>query len=154
MDEISSGDSEDRYLSIRAVIGLTEAGEALKDFMSTHFAKYGLSSAKFNALVHLHMAGDRGLNQSELGGKMLVSRANITGLIDRLEKDGLVVRRDDPSDKRAFRVCLTGRAAALMQAFLPVHNDTVHRALSALDREEKKTLISLLEKLKKGLDSL
>ena len=122
--------------------------------MSTHFAKYGLSRAKFNALVHLHMAGDRGLTQSELGKKMLVSRANITGLMDRLEKDGLVARGGDLADKRAFRVCLTDRAAALMNAFLPVHNDTVHRALSPLNTDEKKMLISLLEKLTKGLDSI
>ncbi|MFZ5631284.1 MAG: MarR family winged helix-turn-helix transcriptional regulator [Bacillota bacterium] len=147
-------DTKDRYLSIRTVIELAETFEVLDDVFSTHFARYGLSRAKFSALVQLHMAGDRGLTQSELGKKMLVSRANITGLIERLEKEGLVLRQEDPSDKRAFRVCLTDRAAALMEAFLPVHNDYMHRAMSALDSAEKEALISLLEKLKKGLESL
>jgi len=117
-----------------------------------HFARYGLSWPKFNALIHLYMTGDQGLTQSELSKKMLVSRANITGLIERLEKEDLVVRRNDPSDKRVFRVCLTNRAVTLINAFLPVHNNYIHKVMSALDRHEKEVLISLLGKIKKGLD--
>lgn len=92
--------------------------------------------------------------QSELGKKMLVSRANITGLIERLEKEDLVVRSNDPSDKRVFRVCLTSRAVALMNAFLPVHNNYVHKIMSALDRHEKEIFILLLRKINKGLESI
>lgn len=144
-------DQRDRHLSIQAVIGLTTAVEALDEVFSVHFARYGLSRAKFHALMQLRMAGDRGLTQSELGKKMLVSRANITGLTERLEREGLVTRHDDPTDKRVFRVCLTDRAAALMEAFLPVHNDFVHRTMSALDSTEKEALIALLEKLHRSL---
>lgn len=154
MGDIDQDGKAGRYLSTRTVISLTSVYEALEEVFSPHFARYGLSAPKFGALVQLHMAGGRGLTQSELGKKMLVSRANITGLIDRLEKDGLVVRQDDPSDKRAFRVCLTARASALMNAFLPVHNDYIHKAMSSLDSHEKESLISLLEKLKKGLEAM
>ncbi|WP_051273720.1 MarR family winged helix-turn-helix transcriptional regulator [Desulfotruncus alcoholivorax] len=119
-----------------------------------HFAQYGLSWPKFNALIHLYMAGDRGLIQSELGKKMLVSRANITGLIERLEKEDLVVRRSEPSDKRVFRVNLTSRAIALINVFLPVHNNYMHKIMSALDRNEKEIFISLIRKLNKGLESI
>ncbi len=126
--------------------------DALEDVFSMHFARYGLSSAKFNALIHLYMAGDRGLTQSELGKKVLVSRPTISGLIERLEKEDLVVRNTDPVDKRVFRVCLTNRAFALMHAFLPIHNDYMHKVMAGLDRHEKETLISLLEKIRKGLE--
>ncbi|MFZ5646570.1 MAG: MarR family winged helix-turn-helix transcriptional regulator [Bacillota bacterium] len=143
-----------RYLSIRTVIALASACDALEDVMAMHFARFGLSRAKFEALIQLRMAGDGGLTQSDLGKKMMVSRANITGLIERMEREGLVTRKSDPSDKRAFRVLLTDRSAVLMEAFLPVHGDYVHRTMSGLSAEEKETLISLLEKLKKGLESL
>lgn len=126
----------------------------MEDVFEMHFARYNLSGPKFNALIHLYMAGDRGLIQSELSKKMLVSRANITGLLERLEKDDLVVRTDDPSDKRVFRVSLTDRAAALINVFLPVHNDYMHNVMSALDRHEKEVLIALLRKLNKGLESI
>lgn len=149
-----NGDTLDRYLSKQTLYELTLLHNALEDVFSMHFARYGLSGPKFNALIHLYMAGDRGLIQSELGTKMLVSRANITGLIERLEKEDLVVRRNDPSDKRVFRVCLTNRAFALMHAFLPVHNDFMHKVMSSLDSHEKELLISLLKKLNQGLASI
>jgi len=126
----------------------------MDDVFSLQFARYGLSWPKFNALIHLYMTGDRGLIQSELSKKMLVSRANITGLIERLEKEGLVVRRNDPSDKRVLRVCLTDRAVRLIDTFLPVHNEYMHKVMSVLDRDEKEVLISLLKKIHKGLDSV
>ena len=148
-----NGDTLDRYLSTRASVELTSTWDALEDVFSMHFARYGLSWPKFNALVQLYMAGDQGMTQSELSKKMLVSRANITGLIERLEKEDLVVRRNDPSDKRVFRVCLTNKACALIQSFLPVHTTFMQKVMSILDIHEKEVLISLLRKLNKGLNS-
>lgn len=147
-------ETQDRYLAKQALFELTSLHHALEDVSDVHFARYGLSGPKFNALIHLYMAGDYGLIQSELSKKMLVSRANITGLIERLKKEDLVVRKYDPADKRVFRVCLTNRAFALMHAFLPKHNDFMHKVMSALDRQEKETLISLIRKLNKGLESI
>lgn len=127
---------------------------ALEDVFSMHFARYGLSAPKFQVLVHLYMAGDYGLIQSEISKKMMVSRANITSLLDRLEKEGLVVRKSDPKDKRVFRVYPTERAVALIHAFLPVHNELIHNMMSPLDANEKECMISLLVKLRQGLDSI
>ena len=150
----NGGGTSDVYLAKLALYELTSFHDAMEDAFDIHFAKYGLSSPKFKVLINLYMAGDRGLIQSELGTKLHVSRANITGLVERLEKEGLVVRNNDPTDKRVYRVCLTNRAFALMHAFLPVHNDFMHKLMSALDRNEKEVLISLLRKLEKGLDSI
>ncbi|SFG93078.1 MarR family transcriptional regulator, 2-MHQ and catechol-resistance regulon repressor [Desulfotomaculum arcticum] len=148
------GNSKDSYLSKRALLELTSFYDTLEDVSSMHFGRYSLSWPKFNALIRLYMAGERGLTQSELSKKMLVSRANITGLIERLEKEDLVVRGTDPSDKRVLRVSLSNRAAILMNAFLPVHNNFINKVMSALNTHEKEVFISLLEKLKKGLDSV
>lgn len=98
------------------------------------------------------MTGGHGLIQSELSKKLSVSRANITGLIERLEKEDLVIRRDDPSDKRAFRVYLTDRGFALMNAFLPIHNEYMQKVMSILDTSEKEIFIALLRKLNKRLE--
>jgi DNA-binding MarR family transcriptional regulator len=148
------GESEERYLALRTLFEMDSTYDAIEDVLAMHFARYGLSRAKFSALMQLRLAGDTGLTQSELGKKMLVSRANITTLIERLEKDNLVVRSGDPADKRAFRVHLTERAASLLNHFLPIHNDFVYKLIRTLNKTEKETLISLLQKLKKGLDSI
>ncbi|WP_371381274.1 MarR family winged helix-turn-helix transcriptional regulator [Sporomusa aerivorans] len=142
----------DNYFSIRTLIELTVFQDSLDDVLEMHFSRYGLSRAKFNALIQLYMTGGQGLTQSELGKKLFVSRANITRLIDRLEKEDLVARKADPADKRAFQLYLTDRANILMKAFVPIHNQYVHKLMSVLDTDEKKLLISLLDKLKKGLD--
>ncbi|MBP2656653.1 MAG: transcriptional regulator, MarR family [Firmicutes bacterium] len=144
----------DRYFSTRTLIELTVFQDNLDDVLEMHFARYGLSKAKFNALIQIFMTGGHGLTQSELGKKLLVSRANITRLIDRLEKENLVVRKPDPNDKRVFQLYLTDRASTLMNAFIPIHNQYVHKLMSTLNTNEKEMLISLLDKLKQGLDSV
>lgn len=148
------GRTLDKYLSKRALFEFAATYGELEDVFAMHFARYSLSRTKFNALIHLYMTGDRGLTQSELSKKMLVSRANITSLIERLEKEDLVVRSNDPSDKRVFRVCLTDKAVMLMNFFLPIHNDYVHKVMSALDGEEREIFITLLEKLRKGMETV
>lgn len=65
-----------------------------------------------------------------------------------------MIRNNDPSDKRVFRVTLTNRAFTLMHTFVPIHNDFMHKVVSALDKHEKEVLISLMRKLNKGLDEL
>ncbi|WP_198931003.1 MarR family winged helix-turn-helix transcriptional regulator [Sporomusa sphaeroides] len=154
LTEITHNDISDSYFSIRTLIELTVFQDNLDDVLEMHFSRYGLSRAKFSALIQLYMTGGGGLTQSELGKKLLVSRANITRLIDRLEKEDLVVRKTDPVDKRAFQLYLTDRANILMHAFVPVHNQYVHKLMSTLDTDEKKLLISLLDKLKKGLEEV
>jgi MarR family 2-MHQ and catechol resistance regulon transcriptional repressor len=140
------------YLSKQALYELTTLHVAMEDAFDIHFARYGLSSPKFKVLINLYMSGDQGLIQSELGTKLQVSRANITGLVERLEKEGLVVRNSDASDKRVFRVRLTNRAFALMHSFIPKHNDFMYKVMEALNKDEKEVLISLLRKLNKGLE--
>jgi MarR family 2-MHQ and catechol resistance regulon transcriptional repressor len=145
---------QDRYLSKQALYELTAFHDAMEDVFDVHFARHGLSSPKFKVLINLYMSGDQGLIQSELGAKLQVSRANITGLVERLEKEGLVVRNNDATDKRAFRVCLTNRAFALMHSFIPIHKDFMYKVMSSLNSNEKEVLISLLRKLNEGLESI
>ncbi|MGB9803011.1 MarR family winged helix-turn-helix transcriptional regulator [Desulfofundulus sp.] len=145
---------DEGYLAIRTVIELSRTMDLLEDLLARHFAHFNLSQPKFNALMELYHAGEQGLPLSELGQRMLVSRANITGLVDRLERDGLVIRVVDPKDRRVIRAQITPRAVQLLHGVLPLYNDLINRAISCLNREEKETLIHLLVKLQKGLDKL
>lgn len=143
-----------RYLAVRTVIEITKTADVLDDVFSRHLSRFGLSRTKFNALVHLRHATGLGLTLSELGQKLLVSRANITGLIDRLEKDGLVYRDADPRDRRAFRVRLSQRAQDLMDSVIPLHGEFTSHAVSGLNEQEKEQLIQLLQKLRQNLEQL
>lgn len=148
MDQSSS---KEAYLAIRTIIELTRCYDLLDDVMSCHFARFGLSRPKFNALMQLRNAGECGLSLSELGERMLVSRANITGLIDRLEKDDLVTREVDSCDRRVFRARLTNKSMHLLKHILPLHGVFTREAMSGLTGEEKEILINLLQKLSSSL---
>ena len=64
------------------------------------------------AVLKVLFDGD-GLSAREIGDRLAIDGATITGIIDRLEKAGLVERRDDPVDRRVHRLVLTGRATSL-----------------------------------------
>mgnify|MGYP003109957940 CR=1 FL=1 len=64
------------------------------------------------AVLKVLFEGD-GLSAREIGDRLAIDGATITGIVDRLEKAGLLDRRDDPLDRRVYRLVLTGRAKSL-----------------------------------------
>ena len=95
--------------------GDTKAGEALaavrfashgfKLMMNRWLERHGLGEARLSVLWRLQRSGDA--NLGELAVELDVSARNITGLVDNLERDGLVLRSPDPADRRAVRVRLS-----------------------------------------------
>lgn len=67
----------------------------------------GITSAQWLSLGLLARVGDRGLTPTELCRQLCVSKQNMTGMILRLEKKGLISRRPEPQDRRSFRVVAT-----------------------------------------------
>ena len=114
---------------------------------------YGLTDVQINVLMLLgHQAGEgEGLTQSQLSDMMLVNRANVTGLIDRLERAGLVGRTTDPADRRSNVVRLTRRGRKLMEKVEPEYGREVARIMGALKPAEQKGLIRLLERVRANI---
>ena len=105
----------------------------------------GLSLSQFEVLAHVHFGG--GITQSELAERLLVTKGNVCGLIDRLEIAGLVVRRSDPADRRANRLFLTAEGESLFAATLPTHLAIIEEMLGGLRGSELKALHDQLERL-------
>ena len=82
------------------------------------FARWDLSPSQFNVL-NLLEDQPTGLSQIELGRLLITHRSNVTGLVDRLEKRGLVVRTDVAEDRRAYRIMLTTAGRKMLQQVLP-----------------------------------
>jgi DNA-binding MarR family transcriptional regulator len=88
-----------------------------------------------------------GLPLSELAERLLVSGGNVTGIIDRLEKNGYVFRARDEGDRRVVRALLTEKGYVLYKAFLPRYKDIVADINKGLTVQERKDLQRLLKKL-------
>jgi DNA-binding MarR family transcriptional regulator len=84
----------------------------------------------------------------ELGELLLVSRANTTGLVDLLERRGLVERFASPLDRRVRLVRLTRAGVALLESILPGHYGRVRELLRGVNNREKAELSKLLTKLR------
>jgi DNA-binding MarR family transcriptional regulator len=104
-----------------------------------------ITLARFDLLASL--SRDDGQTLASLSRALLVTAGNLTGLVDRAERDGVVERRPDPSDRRLARVWLTTRGRALIRELLPAHAKQVHellRGLPAQDRHELRRLLGSL----------
>jgi len=89
-----------------------------------------------------------GVTQSELSAKSQIDRTTMGGLIDRLEKEGLLARRSHPEDRRAYRICLTDKGKALQAELTPLAAAAQDKFTAKLDSQEVETLKSLLEKIR------
>ena len=104
---------------------------------------------RFDLLANLER--EDGQTLASLSRRMLVTAGNLTGLVDRAERDGVVERRADPSDRRLSRVYLTARGRELVTQLLPAHASHVGALLASLDAHEKRDLRRLLGKLRDSL---
>ena len=93
----------------------------------------------------------KGLPLSEIAERLLVSGGNVTGIIDRLERDGYVSRARDKTDRRVVRALLTDKGFELYKSFLPRYRDVIYRINSVLTVQERKQLQRLLKKLAHGV---
>jgi DNA-binding MarR family transcriptional regulator len=105
--------------------------------------------ARFDLVANLER--EDGLTLAELSRRMLVTAGNITGLVDRAERDGVVARRPDASDRRLVRVHLTARGQRLARELIPAHAARLSTLFKGLDRGERRELRRLAGKLRDSL---
>lgn len=94
---------------------------ALKKYLESRLRPYGLTAEQFQVLKNLSMNG--GQSQSMVCEAVSKSPANITRILDRLEKKGYLERRDNPHDRRSSLVYLTDTGRQLMDKVLVELND-------------------------------
>lgn len=132
-------------LSLKLFVVLSRARTAVARITEDDIARHGFSPGEFAILEALHHRGP--LLLGEVQRKILVSSGGVTYLVDRLVKQGLVERRDQPTDRRARYAALTRRGEQLMERIFPEHAEQVRRATRGLSVEEKREAIALLRKL-------
>ncbi len=91
-------------------------------------------------------AKSEGLPLSALGRNLLVTKANITGMVDRLERDGYVTREDHPTDRRVTRARLTPKGRRFLAQVAPLQEAWGERAFARFSAREKETLLALIDR--------
>lgn len=109
--------------------------------------QFNLTPQQFSLLAFLWI--EDGLSQAELSEKSQIDRTTICGLVDRLEKEGLVNRLPHPADRRAYRICLTDRGKCLENELCIIAGKAAERFLGALSIEDRDQLRIILKKLRR-----
>lgn len=114
--------------------------------------EYDLTASQYNVLRILRGSGQP-LPSSEIAERLLQVVPAITGLIDRLEKQGLVSRQRCTKDRRVIYVEATGKALEIIeQVDAPLAN-LHHQLIGHLSREELEELSRLLEKARRSVEN-
>jgi MarR family 2-MHQ and catechol resistance regulon transcriptional repressor len=93
------------------------------------------------------LAPSKGISLNELAERLLVTGGNVTGLIDRLERDGYVLRERNEKDRRIIYVKLTPKGKEIWQMIMPRYQACISQLTISLNVVEKKELSRLLKKL-------
>ncbi|MEI7998205.1 MAG: MarR family transcriptional regulator [Candidatus Omnitrophota bacterium] len=131
--------------SVEVFMSLVYTYHRIEDNVEGLFNQHGLSRAGFNALMIVSRSHSQGCKQQEISKFLLVSRANVSGLIEGLINQGLVVRTEHPSDRRAFIIRTSKKANILLKRLLPKYYKLIRGLLLTLDAAQKSHLKSLLK---------
>ena len=138
-----------------ALLNIYYTASMMKKRADVFFGQFGLTDVQFNLMALLRYqspnAPDAGLSQAQISDMMLVNRANITSLVDRMEKAGFVARTSHANDRRFNIIKLTAKGNKLFTKVEPLYMKQVHNAMAGLDQSQIKKLASLLEKVRAKL---
>lgn len=133
--------------SAEAFLNLLRTGDLVFEAEGLYLSQFGVSQGRFTILMLLNRMCEESVSPAELAEKSCVTRATISGLLDTMERDGLVTRTTSASDRRAVEVELTAEGQALVDAILPGYFARVEEMISPLDAAERKTFVTLLQKI-------
>jgi DNA-binding MarR family transcriptional regulator len=119
----------------------------LERVMQPYFAQLGISSSQWGVLRTLQQSGPDGLRLVDLSELLLIRPPSVTGVVDRLERAGLVKRLDSPLDARSKQVALTPVGRQLVERVLAGLPEQYEKVLGILQPEEQVTLVQLLDRL-------
>ncbi|QNA87534.1 MarR family transcriptional regulator [Massilia sp. Dwa41.01b] len=105
----------ERYL--KSVRLLAECLQGFERFTGESVRQYGLTHPQFDIIATL--GNTPGMSYKELGERTLITKGTLTGVIERLEQKGLVVRARSSDDKRSFHVSLTPAGEAVFREVFP-----------------------------------
>jgi len=113
--------------------------------------RFGSTLPRFDVLAALYRHKP-GLKMSRLSGVLKVSNGNVTGIVDRLEEDGLVIRIPVEGDRRAMIVRLSDKGSNHFELLAAEHQKWVNDLLGSVDEIEAGELQSLLGLIASKLD--
>jgi len=140
------------HLELRVWLRLLGCSVKMESILSQRLRKeFKTSLSRFDVLAQLERFPD-GLTMSDLSRRLIVSNGAITGLVDKLMTGGMVMRQDDPRDRRSVIVRLTRKGRESFLRMARRHEEWVISILGELSNEAQSELLQNLTLLQRNLD--
>lgn len=115
--------------------------------------EYKLSMSQWMALGCIGYCGEEGITHSELGTRLMLSKAPITGVVDRLARENYVRRVEDDKDRRVSRVVITEHGLETWQSVRHALRTCALEHCECFSEQEQETLLELLSRLLDAVSS-
>jgi DNA-binding MarR family transcriptional regulator len=137
----------------QAVLGLMRTSRAIEESWLTFIRRTeGISLSQYNILRILRGAHPNAIKSSDIADRMIYRDPDVTRLVDRLLKQGLVRREQDPADRRVVRVAITDAGLALLARLdEPVERYT-RAVMAGLGQQRLRELCNLLDEVREGIE--
>jgi len=132
-------------LEEKAFVALLRTADQLQWRVAEMLKPHGLSPTQYNAMRILRGAGVEGLACSEIGQRMINRDPDITRLLDRLERSGLIRRSREQKDRRVIKAHITPAGLDLLKSIDREVEKFHHNLLGHLGRERLESLIAALD---------
>jgi len=140
-------------LRYNALLQLLRSADTLWNASRAFFARWGLSPSQFNVLNLLRLH-PQGLSQTDLSRQLIMHRSNLTGLVDRLESRSLVQRKENSSDRRAYRVVLSEKGTRLLDEILPHYHTQADRVWKNIPAKRASELLVDLQQVAQNAQTI
>lgn len=129
--------------TLRSVVRAYQAFDLMSD---AHIRKLGLTSPQFDIIVTL--GNTPGMTCREVGERTLITKGTLTGVLDRLEAKGLLVRETSAEDRRSFIIKLTAKGQTLFEKVFPLHLAHMDQYFGQLSPEERSAIDQSLNRFR------
>jgi len=135
--------------SVRVWLRLLSCTMAIEKEVQRRFAERGMTLPRFDVLAALDRHGE--MNMGALSQALLVSNGNVTQLVQKLVRDGLVEMHKLPSDRRTSIVRLTPDGKAVFDRLARAHQDWIDQMVGGLDYTQRERIYVALGVLKMSI---
>jgi DNA-binding MarR family transcriptional regulator len=145
-DEIKQVKFEDEIQKL--MINQLFTGKWVSDVIAKHLKPFGLTNQQYNVLRILRGQHPQSISVNSITERMIDKMSNVSRLIDKLNKKGLVERRVNFQDRRQMDISITENGLKLLEE-IDVVQQEIKAEFSNLSEAEAKLLNDLLDKLRK-----
>ncbi|OLP16505.1 MarR family transcriptional regulator [Leptolyngbya sp. 'hensonii'] len=125
---------------------LARTYQAFITYDEENIRKLGLTLPQFDVIATL--GNTPGMTMNVLAEKTLVTKGTLTGIVDRLEKKGLVRREVPPEDRRCFVIVLTPEGERVFEEVFPNHIAYLKQRFDRLQPQEAQEILASLQRLR------